>query len=218
MNGSYYVDYQDCQFVPARFMLCSGTKNSSLPGFGMFAFGGLELVDLASHTPIHQVPVLIVSGRKRPRSRANSELDVRRTRRWLHSVLLPAGRLAAVRREVSVLRRVLVDELQDLRLPCQGTVISPNLWGLASGQSSRWCAVIGRQRSVANVDSSDSASADHPPPFSRIEPRFRRSSWRCCINTGKSLILTAPGRPRPSFRIESTGKDHYLVRFRTRPG
>ncbi len=161
MNGSYYVDYQDCQFVPARFMLCSGTKNSSLPGFGMFAFGGLELVDLASHTPIHQVPVLLYPDEKDPevvltRNSMFAELEGGSIRfyflpedslpcgeKWLHSVLLPAGRLAAVRREVSVLRRVLVDELQDLRLPCQGTVISPNLWGLASGQSSRWCAVIG---------------------------------------------------------------------------
>ena len=66
VNGSYYVDYQDCQFVPARFMLCSGTKNYSLPGVGMFAFGGLELVDLASHTPIHQVPVLLYPDEENP--------------------------------------------------------------------------------------------------------------------------------------------------------
>ena len=65
-NGSYYVDYQDCQFVPARFMLCSGTKNYSPPGVGMFAFGGLELVDLASQTPIHQVPVLLYPDEKDP--------------------------------------------------------------------------------------------------------------------------------------------------------
>ena len=63
-NGSYYVDYQDCQFVPARFMLCSGMKEYSPPGVGTFAFGGLELVDLASQTPIHQVPVLLYPDEK----------------------------------------------------------------------------------------------------------------------------------------------------------
>ena len=58
-NSSHYVDYQDCQYVPTRFMLCAGTSEHSLPQLGRFALGGLGLVDLDSHRVIHQVPVLL---------------------------------------------------------------------------------------------------------------------------------------------------------------
>ncbi len=58
-NGSHYVDYQDCQYVPTRYMLCAGMSEHSLPQLGRFALGGLGLVDLDSHRVIHEVPVLL---------------------------------------------------------------------------------------------------------------------------------------------------------------
>ncbi len=58
-NGSHYVDYQDCQYVPTRYMLCGGTSEHSAPQLGRFALGGLGLVDLDSQRVIHQVPVLL---------------------------------------------------------------------------------------------------------------------------------------------------------------
>ena len=58
-NGSYYVDYQDCQFVAPHYMLCGGMNAYPLPGLGRFALGGLELVDLATHTAVHQVAVAL---------------------------------------------------------------------------------------------------------------------------------------------------------------
>ena len=58
-NGSHYVDYQDCQYVPTRYMLCGGTSEHSLPRSGRFALGGLGLVDLDSHGVVHEVPILL---------------------------------------------------------------------------------------------------------------------------------------------------------------
>ncbi len=58
-NGSHYVDYQDCQYVPTRYMLCGGTSEHSLPQLGRFALGGLGLVDLDGHRVVHEVPVLL---------------------------------------------------------------------------------------------------------------------------------------------------------------
>lgn len=66
VNGSYYIDYQDCQFLETRFMLCSGLNNYVLPNVGRVALGGLELVDLELHTALYQVPVLLYSDTMRP--------------------------------------------------------------------------------------------------------------------------------------------------------
>ena len=67
-NGSHYVDYQDCQYVPTRHMLCSGVSEHSLPQLGRFALGGLGLVDLDSHRVIHEVPVLLYPQEAGPRT------------------------------------------------------------------------------------------------------------------------------------------------------
>jgi hypothetical protein len=55
-NPSFYIDYQDCQYVGANLMLCGGLKNYR-QGTTTFSLGGLELVDLTTHRPVHQVPL-----------------------------------------------------------------------------------------------------------------------------------------------------------------
>ncbi len=58
LNPSHYVDYQDCKYVGRRRMLCTGvTEVRRTQEAAPFRFGGLELVDLQSGRPIHQVPV-----------------------------------------------------------------------------------------------------------------------------------------------------------------
>jgi hypothetical protein len=64
-NPSHYVDYQDCKYAGARIMLCTGvTDIRPAPDERPFRLGGIELVDLRDHRPIHQVPItLAVQGR-----------------------------------------------------------------------------------------------------------------------------------------------------------
>ncbi|HXW07423.1 MAG TPA: DUF6454 family protein [Vicinamibacterales bacterium] len=61
VNGSHYVDYQDCKYVGGRRMLCTGVADLRPAGTGGLAtalrLGGLELVDLGDGRPLHQVPV-----------------------------------------------------------------------------------------------------------------------------------------------------------------
>jgi len=60
LNPAHYVDYQDCKYVGAGQMLCSGvTELRSSRTAAPFRLGGLELVDLRAGRPIHQVPVLL---------------------------------------------------------------------------------------------------------------------------------------------------------------
>ncbi len=57
-NRSHYVDYQDCQYVGGRKMLCSGIADVPRgAGQPSLTVGGIDLVDLASGAPSHQVPV-----------------------------------------------------------------------------------------------------------------------------------------------------------------
>lgn len=58
-NGNHYVDYQDCQFVRPKYMLCSGMAMYSLPAHAEFALGGIELVQITDYLPVHQTPVVI---------------------------------------------------------------------------------------------------------------------------------------------------------------
>lgn len=57
-NPAFYIDYQDCKYVGRGEMLCGGLSNyrTGQTG-GRISLGGLELVDLTSHRPIHQLPV-----------------------------------------------------------------------------------------------------------------------------------------------------------------
>lgn len=64
-NPSYYIDYQDCHYVGGHLMLCGGLKNYK-NGSSTFGLGGLELVNLADHRPVHQVPLALWSPTGRP--------------------------------------------------------------------------------------------------------------------------------------------------------
>jgi hypothetical protein len=58
LNPTHYIDYQDCHYVGAGQALCAGlNKYRVAPGAPEFALGGLELVDLATGRPRHQIPV-----------------------------------------------------------------------------------------------------------------------------------------------------------------
>jgi hypothetical protein len=65
LNPAFYVDYQDCHYVGRHLMLCGGVK-SYQNGQESFRLGGLELVDLTSHQPVHQIPLLLKSPSGRP--------------------------------------------------------------------------------------------------------------------------------------------------------
>lgn len=57
INGSYYIDYQDCQWVKPANMFCSGLNTyQSDKGMGL-QLGGLELIDLANFKTTLQLPV-----------------------------------------------------------------------------------------------------------------------------------------------------------------
>jgi hypothetical protein len=57
-NRSHYVDYQDCQYVGGRKMLCSGIADVARgAGARPLPLGGIDLVDLVSGAPVHQLPV-----------------------------------------------------------------------------------------------------------------------------------------------------------------
>lgn len=56
-NRAHYVDFQDNQSLPGTMlMLCGGLKNYRAPN-GNFSLGGLELIDMQTFEPNHQVPV-----------------------------------------------------------------------------------------------------------------------------------------------------------------
>ena len=58
LNPSHYVDYQDCKYVGGRQMLCAGVTDLRPRGAAV-RLGGLELIDLRTGRPRHQVPVLL---------------------------------------------------------------------------------------------------------------------------------------------------------------
>ena len=66
MNGSHYIDFQDCYFLEDNYMLCSGLNNYKIPNIGRVALGGLELVDLELQVAVHQIPVMLYSHTMRP--------------------------------------------------------------------------------------------------------------------------------------------------------
>ena len=59
VNGNGYVDYQDCQFVRPKHMLCSGMAMYSPPAHAKFSLGGIDLIRITDYLPIHQTPVTI---------------------------------------------------------------------------------------------------------------------------------------------------------------
>jgi hypothetical protein len=60
LNASHYVDYQDCKYAGRHRMLCTGvTEIRQTADAAPFRLGGLDLVDLETGRPLHQVPVLL---------------------------------------------------------------------------------------------------------------------------------------------------------------
>lgn len=58
LNPAHYIDYQDCKYAGRRRMLCTGLAELRSPSTAqIFRLGGLELVDLRTGRPLHQVPV-----------------------------------------------------------------------------------------------------------------------------------------------------------------
>ena len=57
-NRSHYVDYQDCKYVGKQRMLCTGIADvPRATGAAPLPLGGIDLVDLVSAAPLHQLPV-----------------------------------------------------------------------------------------------------------------------------------------------------------------
>jgi hypothetical protein len=57
LNPSHYLDYQDCKFLGSARMLCAGVTEFRPPGAPVFRLGGMDLIDLDTGRPVHQVPV-----------------------------------------------------------------------------------------------------------------------------------------------------------------
>jgi hypothetical protein len=57
-NSSHYIDYQDCKYAGRQRMLCSGVAELRQSPDGVpFRLGGIDLIGLDDHRPLHQVPV-----------------------------------------------------------------------------------------------------------------------------------------------------------------
>lgn len=60
LNKSHYIDYQDCKYEGLRMMLCTGVNSyQKTKDDPIFWLGGMELVELTTDTPVHQVPILL---------------------------------------------------------------------------------------------------------------------------------------------------------------
>jgi len=60
-NPSFFVDYQDCQYVPSAKMICGGVTNlpqtpSAGGGNATYELGGIAMIDLRSHHVLREVP------------------------------------------------------------------------------------------------------------------------------------------------------------------
>lgn len=63
LNDSHFVDYQDCEYVASRRALCSGI--AALPpqpgATTPYELGGFALIDLRTHSILHEVPMQLWS-------------------------------------------------------------------------------------------------------------------------------------------------------------
>ena len=57
LNESHFIDYQDCDYLAFRKMVCGGIAGLSAPAGPQFELGGLALLDLRSSEIVHEVPV-----------------------------------------------------------------------------------------------------------------------------------------------------------------
>jgi uncharacterized protein DUF6454 len=77
LNPSHYVDYQDCKYAGRRRMLCTGvTEIRRTADADPFRLGGMDLIELSSGRPLHQVPILLWTA---------SGLDMTHNPAWLAS-------------------------------------------------------------------------------------------------------------------------------------
>ena len=61
-NAAFYIDYQDCKYVAHHEMLCAGlSQYQNSKDSARFSLGGMELIDLSSHRPVHQLPVELLT-------------------------------------------------------------------------------------------------------------------------------------------------------------
>jgi len=66
-NRAFYIDYQDNQSLGNNEMLYTGlTSFAATPNSNAFALGGLEIVNLETGLPVHQVPVKLWAPSRRP--------------------------------------------------------------------------------------------------------------------------------------------------------
>jgi Family of unknown function (DUF6454) len=77
LNGSHFIDYQDCAYVASRKQLCSGVAGLPTASGGSYELGGLALIDLRDNAMIHEVPVtgFSAAGHSITRNPALFELD-----------------------------------------------------------------------------------------------------------------------------------------------
>jgi hypothetical protein len=61
LNHSFYVDYQDNQYLGGGEMLYTGLTSYKRAGKPSFSLGGIEIVDLSKGLAVHQVPVQLWS-------------------------------------------------------------------------------------------------------------------------------------------------------------
>jgi len=57
-NPNFFIDYQDCQYVPNSKMLCSGITNlpQTPAAGGTYELGGMAMIDLKSRGVVREVP------------------------------------------------------------------------------------------------------------------------------------------------------------------
>jgi len=56
-NESHFIDYQDCDYLAFRKMVCGGIAGLPAPDGSSFELGGLALIDLRHSQILHEVPV-----------------------------------------------------------------------------------------------------------------------------------------------------------------
>lgn len=67
LNSSFYIDYQDCHYLGENQMLCGGLSGYENPATGQrLSLGGLDLIDLVTGRPLHQLPLELWSETGRP--------------------------------------------------------------------------------------------------------------------------------------------------------
>ena len=87
-NGSHYIDYQDAHYLPGtRYALFGGLASHRGPGANPITLGGLDLLNLDTLRPEHQVPVPLWSESGRPMTQ--NPFYIEPTKKGLRAYFLP---------------------------------------------------------------------------------------------------------------------------------